>query len=264
MANNITRMPRGVPMARPQQQAAPSQQWWGPGWGDGGWWDGGCDDAIPPFPCPGPGWPPPGCPPWWSGANSPPWYPGANAGVSFGTTAPLNPVRGHFWWDGKVLWMFDGAAWVNTAAGPAAEFGVTDGSNVSAGQVGEVITGSATGTFTTAQAQQTNVSPITYPAGDWDTEAACFFYPTNATTGIMGVYFGMNTIPAGFGTGMTAVFGNVPAGMGTATESIQLQSPITRALLATPITPTWGLITNVYGVGNSGNFSFWVRARRMR
>jgi hypothetical protein len=46
-----------------------------------------------------------------------PWYPGANAGVSFGTTAPSNPVRGHFWWNGLTLFMFDGAAWVSTAGG---------------------------------------------------------------------------------------------------------------------------------------------------
>jgi hypothetical protein len=88
---------------------------------DGDWvWDGfnwicsPCNPGggVPPFPCPPPGFPPPGCPPWFSGMNSPPWYPGANAGVSFGTTAPPNPVRGHFWWDGQILWLFDGAAWV--------------------------------------------------------------------------------------------------------------------------------------------------------
>jgi len=90
---------------------------------DGNWiWDGqnwvcGSADGVPPFPCPPPGFPPPGCPPWFSGANSPPWYPGANAGVSFGTTAPPNPVRGHFWWNGFALALFDGAVWVNTATG---------------------------------------------------------------------------------------------------------------------------------------------------
>jgi hypothetical protein len=45
--------------------------------------------------------------------NSPPWYPGANGGVSFGSTAPSNPVRGHMWWDGHAMWLFDGAAWVD-------------------------------------------------------------------------------------------------------------------------------------------------------
>jgi hypothetical protein len=104
-------------MRMPQQQNMPQQQ--------GNWffnqstgqWDCGCDDGGG-FPgCPPPGWPPPGCPPWFSGMNSPPWYPGANAGVSFGNTAPANPVRGHFWWDGATLWMFDGAVWVDTSAG---------------------------------------------------------------------------------------------------------------------------------------------------
>jgi hypothetical protein len=118
MANNITRMPRQQVMG-PQQQGVPSQQWWGgmPGWGGPPWWDfddSNCPGNVPPFPCPPPGFPPPGCPPWFSGANSPPWYPGANAGVSFGSTFPPNPVRGHFFWDGGTLWMFDGAAWVAT------------------------------------------------------------------------------------------------------------------------------------------------------
>jgi hypothetical protein len=128
MANNITRMPRQQ-MMRPQQQGVPSQQWWGgmPGWGGGGWNGDDCcpDSGAPPFPCPPPGWPPPGCPPWFSGQNSPPWYPGANAGVSFGTTPPPNPVRGHFWFDGNVLWMFDGAAWTAVGGSAAASGGAS-------------------------------------------------------------------------------------------------------------------------------------------
>ena len=93
----------------------------------GNWvWDGsnwvcspcGSDGSGGQFPfCPPPGFPPAGCPPWFSGMNSPPWYPGANAGVSFGNTAPMNAVRGHFWWNGLALMIFDGAVWVNTATG---------------------------------------------------------------------------------------------------------------------------------------------------
>jgi hypothetical protein len=49
--------------------------------------------------------------------GQPPWYPGANGGVSFGTVAPPNPVRGHFWWDGTDLNMWDGAAWVSVTGG---------------------------------------------------------------------------------------------------------------------------------------------------
>jgi hypothetical protein len=119
MGNNIVRMPPQQRALTPQQQfAAPDQQSWA--------WDGSswvCPEPCPPsgggqFPfCPPPGFPPPGCPPWFSGANSPPWYPGANAGVSFGATPPPNPVRGHFWWDGTGLAIFDGAVWVNTTNG---------------------------------------------------------------------------------------------------------------------------------------------------
>jgi len=39
--------------------------------------------------------------------------------VSFGTTAPANPVRGHFWWNGTTLFMFDGAVWVPTGGSGA-------------------------------------------------------------------------------------------------------------------------------------------------
>lgn len=81
------------------------------------WWDGqrwvcNCDqdfdDCRPPF-----GFPPVVSPP----LGQPPWYPGANGGVSFGSQAPPNPVRGHFWWDGTTLHMWDGAAWVDISAG---------------------------------------------------------------------------------------------------------------------------------------------------
>ena len=80
-------------------------------------WDGQrwvcCPDDGVPFPCPPPSFPPVGCPPWFPPPQGqPPWYPGANAGVSFSQTAPPNPTRGHFWWNGSVLSMWDGAVWV--------------------------------------------------------------------------------------------------------------------------------------------------------
>lgn len=66
-------------------------------------------------PCPPPEWPQ-RCPPFQSPATGQaPWYPGANGGVSFSTAAPANPTRGHFWFDGTVLWLFDGVIWVGVA-----------------------------------------------------------------------------------------------------------------------------------------------------
>lgn len=114
MASNVVRM---SPMAAPPQ---PSQQDWV--WDGANW----CPPGSAPFPppCPPPGFPPPfpcppagfptPCPPWFPPpAAQAPWYPGANAGVSFSATAPVNPIRGNFWWNGTTLQMFDGAAWVS-------------------------------------------------------------------------------------------------------------------------------------------------------
>lgn len=69
-------------------------------------------------PCQVPPWGP--FPPPYYGPQQPPWYPGANGGITFSTTAPANVIRGHFWWDGKMLHMFDGAAFVNIGPGAAA------------------------------------------------------------------------------------------------------------------------------------------------
>jgi hypothetical protein len=82
---------------------------------DGWVWDGSnwvCDPG-----CPMPAMVCPPLPPMFPPAVSPPatqpaWYPGANGGVTFAQTAPPNPTRGHFWFDGITLWLFDGAAWV--------------------------------------------------------------------------------------------------------------------------------------------------------
>jgi hypothetical protein len=92
---------------------------WGSDWDNDGW-GGGCA-PCPPAPCPPPATscpvqpcPPvacPPCPPPWYGPPRPPWYPGASGGVSFGTTAPQFPIRGHFWWDGALLHMWDGVEW---------------------------------------------------------------------------------------------------------------------------------------------------------
>jgi len=134
-----------------------------PGTQDGQWmWDGqnwicvGCDGStVPPFPCPPPGFPPAGCPPWFSGMNSPPWYPGANAGVSFGLTAPANAVRGHFWWNGSALMIFDGAVWVNTATGVITNPDGTPGNGGGGGGGG----GSSTGTVVISSTAPGNPVP---------------------------------------------------------------------------------------------------------
>lgn len=87
-----------------------------------------CDPAcaIPPW---GP-FPPP-----WFGPQQPPWYPGANAGVTFSLTAPINVIRGHFWWDGNTLHMFDGVAWVIIGGDGSIDGGGTNGGGSGTGTV---------------------------------------------------------------------------------------------------------------------------------
>lgn len=207
MASNVTRMPRQQMAAPRQQMAMPQQQMLVPGAQQGNWfWDGsnwncGCDDGSGNFPfCPPPGFPPAGCPPWFSGMNSPPWYPGANAGISFGTAGnfPSNPVRGHFFWDGVSLWMFDGAAWVAVGGSSVPSKGVTDGSFAAPGMIGEVIEGTVSGntTLVTGNIVKINLSPLVLPPGDWTVMSNLImgggqifnvlYVQLNNTTGVIG------------------------------------------------------------------------------
>lgn len=132
-------VPAGVPQAAPQSapMASPAQQGWV--WNGSNWmWDPcDCDGFQPPFPCPPSGFPTP-CPPWFPPpAGQAPWYPGANGGVSFSATPPANPIRGNFWWDGTMLHLFDGAAWVDigpSGAGAGGTFvGTSPPSNPASG-----------------------------------------------------------------------------------------------------------------------------------
>lgn len=106
MASNVVPVRPGA-----QQIVDPASGWT---WNGTQWVCGDCDDGGGGGPC-GPWFPPP--------ATQPPWYPGANGGVSFGVNPPPNPIRGHFWWDGSTLWLFDGAAWVDSATGATIDGG---------------------------------------------------------------------------------------------------------------------------------------------
>jgi hypothetical protein len=140
---------------------------WGPptvGTRDGNWvWDGSnwvCSpDCSPPVSCP------PFGPPVFSGpVGQPPWYPGANGGVSFGATAPPNPVRGHMWWDGTTFWLFDGAAWVGIGPEQA------PGAVPTTAKVFQVATNSSStlGAAATWQIPAIDGTPTINTAGAWD------------------------------------------------------------------------------------------------
>lgn len=217
---------RSVPMVAPQQ----SDWTW-----DGSNWVCGCDGSVPiPPPCPPSGFPTP-CPPWFPPpAGQAPWYPGANGGVSFSATPPANPIRGNFWWDGSMLHLFDGAAWVDIGPGsgggtvvgtsppsnpavgatwwngtafqvwdggswkPSYGIGVTDGSNAAAGQVGEFVAFTQGVSSTTTSTAQLIVMGSLNP-GDWDCSANCGSF----SVAMSQVEMYLSPAPAGFTNGMT-------------------------------------------------------------
>jgi hypothetical protein len=239
-----------MPMGSPQQQG---------GW----WWDGSnwvCDPDCgsgSPWPCPPPSFPPPGCPPWFPPPQGqPPWYPGANAGVSFSAVAPPNPIRGNFWWDGKTLWMFDGAMWVAVGGTIVPQLGVTDGSNAPAGHIGEVV--HLTATWPVPTTSQVNYPlPIgTLPAGDWDcwVQASAGVFVTNLQTNL-------SPVPVGFSGNMGALIANVSGVL----EAVTLTGPYARASLSAPAALSFAMTTNNVGAGPSaGTGTLIFDARRAR
>jgi hypothetical protein len=264
MPNNVMRMP--------QQQLAPVQQI-PPGTQQGNWfWDGsnwncGCDgggSGQPPF-CPPPGWPPPGCPPWFSGLNSPPWYPGANAGISFGTTAPVNPVRGHMWWDGTTFWLFDGAAWVAISTSSEKIKGVTDGSFAAPGYVGEVYQTSSSFNIPATWNNQQNINIGSLPAGDWTLQAQI-----NSTQPLVGgINFYLNPIPTGFYNNMSGTLGVYVTTAEAGMTQAQVVGCLCAASVAAPTNMTMFVQTNYLG-GNgviapiAGTATIILLARRAR
>jgi hypothetical protein len=198
--------------------------------------------------------------------NSPPWYPGANAGVSFGLTPPQNAVRGHFWWDGRVLWMFDGAAWVTVGGSAAQTPGVTDGTQAAPGMVGEVARSEVSGSITnlvTGIPQTVNYSQMVLQPGDWD-----MMYRVLAGPGLMGMSNFTSPMPAGMQDAMDAVILGYSI---TATpvgefQQVSLVSPMVQGnfsvptLLSFSLTLIPGYVTGITTISWSSRF----RARRMR
>lgn len=178
MSNAITKS-RAAPAPVPGAQVmAPPGAQVGQWMWDGTQWVCGCDGGLPPVP---PVWPP-GPPPWYPPPQGqPPWYPGANGGVSFGTTAPPNPIRGAFWFDGIALWLFDGAAWedvgvanIATGGGGGASTGTappaspSDGALWYNGSTLNVWDGTAwVPTSTTKTYIQTTAPPAPNPGDQW-------------------------------------------------------------------------------------------------
>jgi hypothetical protein len=175
--------------------------------------------------------------------------------VSFSATAPPNPVRGNFWWDGKTLWMFDGAAWVAVGGTNTPLLGVTDGSNAPAGYVGEF----AEMTVTVAYAASptiTNqtVSTLVLTAGDWNIWAYAEY--------TVGVGFASFTqTPQATGTS-NGVHGQVGGGGGT---DDGVMGSLVRGSFSLPTALPFQVYVDQSQAGLlAGTFYLTVNARRVR
>jgi hypothetical protein len=221
----------------------------------GNWmWDGNnwvcAPDCGVPQPCP------PFGPPVFSGpAGQPPWYPGANGGVSFGATAPPNPVRGHQWWDGKTYWLFDGAAWVAIGGPNVPVTGVTDGSDVLPGQVGEWLQFQQSFNVPTA-AQTVQVPMGVLQPGDWSCTAFA-----NTSVAVTDLQMALSPVPPGFSNLMWAYI----AVTGPTVETVLIVSPQARALISLGTAVNFAMTTNNGTAGPAaGTGQVIFNARRMR
>jgi hypothetical protein len=140
--------------------------------------------------------------------------------------------------------------------------GVVDGNAAKVGNVGEVLTSSNTGTFT-SDTQTQSISALVVPPGDWDVTATCdLAATTGSTNGITGGEFALAPIPTGIKP-MTASF----YGMNNVAE-VQMASQPTQVNLSNPTLLAFTLKTNdtsySSATSDAGTYTFTMYARRMR
>lgn len=227
--------------------------------------------------------------------GQPPWYPGANGGVSFGTVEPANPIRGHLWWDGTYLWLFDGRNWVTDATTKADIEAlmkeiynddpeafrppvVRDGSLAAPFTVGEVWSATATGTWSGGGSN--SVAPLVnmvvaqpaLPAGDWDVQWQIILPHMNASNGVSCALVRLPTpLPAGCLNNMENYGVTIPSNTPPAGDPIAPQPFILNGPASCPISIAMqqALIFNLFvwptGISMAtGSYTFNVWGRRVR
>lgn len=209
---------------------------------------------------------PPFGPPVFSGPTAqPPWYPGANGGVSFGQVPPPNPVRGHFWWNGTTLQMFDGAAWVSIVGG-AGGAGVTDGSDAGPGIVGEVMS-AASVTQLNAAASETNftvINTLNLTPGDWEVNASLFINTSMVGGTASWVFLGPSSIPLANTDGSTPAQNVAWWGNDWGTLPNVQGGTVGPSRINTPIAAGADLRAVVVGTSGTSTVDWMMTARRMR
>lgn len=136
--------------------------------------------------------------------------------------------------------------------------GVTNGSNATAGSVGELI--SATGTSTAiTTTTATNATSISLTAGDWDVQSVIQYTPGSGAT-VTTVTTSVSTTSATQGSFPTV---NVMTGsFNNSLGSVGIASPIAR-LNITSTTTVYAVGLAIFS-GGTCNFQGFIRARRVR
>lgn len=139
--------------------------------------------------------------------------------------------------------------------------GVTDGSQAKAGQVGEVITQTYTGTITTA-APTALFQVITLPPGDWDVRSWLVWQDNVWPAGVfvtamaLSLFINNNTLTA------DSLSGSFPAGSGFA--SSYLKPAVIAVSVAAPTLITGQFIAVGPSAGLNLQFTVDCQCRRMR
>jgi hypothetical protein len=149
--------------------------------------------------------------------------------------------------------------------------GDTTGKVALAGEVGEYLTNTVSGTFLAAFQIQSVAGLIVSP-GDWDVQAEVSFNEgTSAPLNLTGALMYLSPIPTGvvgnaFVADSRTATGLAPGAVVAADTYgwVSLTGPRFQACVSAPTLLAFQLETNLTAAGNAGIFSFTTTARRMR
>ena len=149
---------------------------------------------------------------------------------------------------------------ITSPVGPLVLTGVTDGSNASAGSVGEYVSSTvANGTVSFSNGTPLNVTSISLTAGDWDVWGRLTFGSGSIPSTLNSLSSGVSSVTSSFNEQQARFYTTAAQLNGYNTEGIP---PMTRYNLTT--TTTIYLVGNVYFSGGNVNGGGFIGARRRR
>jgi hypothetical protein len=187
---------------------------------------------------------------------------GVNAGVAISDSPPANPIPGQLWWQSSTgntfIWYADpnSSQWVQFNVGPATGKGITDGSNPAAGQVGEFMVN--TGTGSPGSGTPSTLVGLTLTAGDW--EVWGHVYCTSSTVGLGQFLVCLNTTAGALNLNQAAGY-SASSGALFSTNS-GIETPRIRYNVTTT-TNVYVVVQVTYASGTT-NLNSTIWARRMR